>query len=174
MDPFELFGLTRSYAIDLHELEQRYRALQKSLHPDKHVQASSAQRRETLERAMQVTEAYRALSDDIHRAELLLNIKHADSEHTKLDDKAFLIEIMERREMLSDAKDARNVNAIAELKHDILHEKVQCQKHLTQLLSVKSLTDATTHEATTSLNKLRFYQRFLAEVELVEDALEAT
>src|SRR5262249_27402541 len=72
MDPFATLGLPRRYEIDMQELETRYRELQKALHPDKHAGASASQRRLSLERAIQVNEAYRVLKDDLKRAEALV------------------------------------------------------------------------------------------------------
>src|SRR5882672_5104687 len=57
MDPFSTLGLPRRYEVDMPQLETSYRELQKALHPDRHAGASASQRRMSLVRAVEVSEA---------------------------------------------------------------------------------------------------------------------
>ena len=68
-DAFDVLGLAPSLELDISVLEQRYRDLQRQLHPDKFAQASSSERRSALSRAMSVNDAYRVLKDELKRAE---------------------------------------------------------------------------------------------------------
>ena len=56
---FELFDLPQSFVVDQGQLESRYRELQRSLHPDRFVNAGDLERRLSVQQATQVNEAYR-------------------------------------------------------------------------------------------------------------------
>src|SRR5687767_8455314 len=103
MDAFDVLGLPPAFELDSSALEQRYRDLQRQLHPDKFVHASSSERRESLSRAVSVNDAYRTLQDELKRAELVFTrlAGHApDPQRTA--DSELLMEVMELREELAE------------------------------------------------------------------------
>ncbi len=109
-DPFTLLKLPRTFAVDLDAVERRYRALQKALHPDRFMQASASERQLSMQKAMDVNEAYRALKDPLRRAEALLAAQSGAAETSaererRTSDGAMMFEMMELQEALSDAKD---------------------------------------------------------------------
>ena len=59
MDAFDVLGLPPAFDLDAALLEQRYRELQRALHPDRFVKAQASERRASLARAVSVNEAYR-------------------------------------------------------------------------------------------------------------------
>ncbi|HEX5657117.1 MAG TPA: Fe-S protein assembly co-chaperone HscB, partial [Polyangiales bacterium] len=65
-----MLGLTPAFDLDDKELEQRYRDLQRTLHPDRFAQAPASERRQALSRAVSVNDAYRTLRDPLKRGEL--------------------------------------------------------------------------------------------------------
>ena len=65
---FELFGLAPRYRIDKDALEERYRAFQHRVHPDRYASASDQERRVAMQQAAQINEAYRVLGDPARRA----------------------------------------------------------------------------------------------------------
>ncbi len=103
---FELFGLPTAFAIDNERLSDRYRHLLGSLHPDRFASASDQEKRLSMQASILVNEAFQTLKDPLARARYLLGL-HAgdqgpDTETTK--DGAFLMEQMELRETLAEAK----------------------------------------------------------------------
>src|SRR6187401_2849327 len=98
MDPFSTLGMPRRYEIDLRELESRYRELQRALHPDRHAGASASQRRMSMLKAVEVNDAYRALKDDLRRAEALLTA-YGDgagaAQDSRPEDPEFLMQMLE-------------------------------------------------------------------------------
>lgn len=99
---FELFGLPQSFVIDRELLDQRYRELQRSVHPDRFANASEQERRLSVQRAAQINEAYRILKDPLRRGHYLLELggyTFSDQQHTT-NDAEFLMEQMELREAL--------------------------------------------------------------------------
>ena len=74
-DYFSFFGLPRKLAIDLEDLEQRFRALSRQFHPDYFYTASPEERLASLERASYLNDAFRVLKQPLDRAEYLLKIE---------------------------------------------------------------------------------------------------
>jgi molecular chaperone HscB len=106
-DDFTLFGLPRRFALDRAELDERRRALQAQVHPDRHVAAGAAAQRVAMQWATRVNEAYRRLQDPRRRAAYLCELRGAplDAERNTAMPAAFLHEQMAWRERLDDAGD---------------------------------------------------------------------
>lgn len=118
MDPFTTLGLDRRYAVDLARLEKAHRDLSRALHPDRYAAAPPSEKKAALSKAVSVNEAFRVVRDPIRRAEALLalaGVAVGDANEPKASP-AFLMEVLERREALADAKaakDAPRVRALA-------------------------------------------------------------
>lgn len=118
---FKLFGLPPQYAIDQSLLEDAWRRLAAKVHPDRHVNASPAERRVVMQWASAVNEAYRVLKTPLSRARYLCEQAGCDLQtesNTSLD-AAFLMQQMEWREQLDEARDASSSSALASLENDI-------------------------------------------------------
>ncbi len=74
-DYFSFFGLPRKLAVDLDDLERRFRSLSRQFHPDYFYNASPEERLASLERASYLNDAYRVLREPLDRAEYLLKIE---------------------------------------------------------------------------------------------------
>jgi molecular chaperone HscB len=77
-DYFEFFDLPRNLAIDTKDLEKRFYALSRQLHPDLHSRKSAAERDYALESTAVLNDAYRTLRDPIARAMYLLKLEGFD------------------------------------------------------------------------------------------------
>ena len=121
MNPFEVLGLEAVFAIDLNEVEKRHRELSRALHPDKFAGAGVSERRASLNKAVEVNEAWRVVRDPVSRAEALLRLAGAlvgeGNEPMALPD--FLMEVMEWREALAEARIARDGAAVAKLATEV-------------------------------------------------------
>ena len=121
MQYFDLFNQPAAFAIDEAALEQSYRALAAQFHPDKYAAASSFEQKQAMMMASTVNEAYRTLKSPIDRAAYLLTAQGIDAdapEHTAFPTE-FLMQQMEWREMLEDARAGRNEAALHGLADDI-------------------------------------------------------
>lgn len=100
---FDLFELPVSFDVDPGRLDTRYRELQRSLHPDRFVNAGDRERLQSVQQATQVNEAYRTLKDPLLRGRYLLQLGGYvfDDEHHTNSDVEFLMEQMELRESLA-------------------------------------------------------------------------
>jgi molecular chaperone HscB len=74
-DYFAFFGLPRALGIDTKDLEQRFRALSRQLHPDFYCNAAPTERLASLERSAYLNDAFRTLRDPVDRLEYLLKLE---------------------------------------------------------------------------------------------------
>ncbi len=102
---FELFGLPVQFELDESELGQRFRQLQKALHPDKFASADAASQRVAMQYSSRVNEAYSVLKSPLPRALYLLELAGFDgakiAEHKPGG--AYLMQQLEQREALEGA-----------------------------------------------------------------------
>ncbi|MEO8797532.1 MAG: Fe-S protein assembly co-chaperone HscB [Polyangiaceae bacterium] len=172
MNPFEVLGIEPRYDIDLKLVEKRHRELSKALHPDKFAQDGASARRESLERATQVNEAWRIVRDPIRRAEALFalaGIKVGETNEPK-SDQAFLMDMMEMREALSEARETKDLGKVRALAEDAETREAAAKKAISAAICVGNDTGVLAR-ALPKLGELRFYRRMLEDVTAIEDAI---
>lgn len=176
-DHFALFSLPARFEMDVAELERRYLALSRQLHPDRHATASASERLTSVQKTTDLNEAYRVLRDDFRRAELLLRMRgietsedKAHDARTKVDTR-LLVEIMELRESLEEARGSRNEQAIAALRSEV---EARSQAAWACIRTDFDALDRGDLGVLPSLAKavisLRYYRRILDEMSDFEDA----
>jgi molecular chaperone HscB len=114
-DPFALLGLSPGFDVDLAALERAFFERSKALHPDRVVGASAAERVAVLSRSRALNDAYQLIKRPVARAEYLLaraGVAIGDNERL---DPAFLMEILELREELAEARAAGNTALVGKL-----------------------------------------------------------
>ena len=118
---FELLGLPVAFRVDSAELERRYRELQGQVHPDRFAAGTDAERRVAMQWATRANEAYRTLRDPVDRARYLLNLRGFDTgEETNTSMPAdFLMQQMEWREAVADARGAQDESGLERVRGDI-------------------------------------------------------
>ena len=174
MDPFAVLGLPRRFGIDLKVAEARHLELSKALHPDKYAGAGAGERRLALSRAVEVNEAWRALRDPIKRAEAVLRLSGLENEIGETREPkptgAFLMEVMEARERLDDAKSARDANAVASVVQEARTQFRETESELARAIDEADSKEKL-REAIPVLGRLRYAARFLDEARNAEDDL---
>lgn len=162
MNHFTIFDLPSAFAINSALLSNRYRDLQAAAHPDRFVNATDAEKRVAMERAVQVNEAFATLKDPVRRAMHLLslvNIDGMDEKNTSMPFD-FLTEQIEWREALADAKLKEDEERLEEM-----------LKELAGMLTSLGDTFAAAYKgehfavATTLARKMRFTQKLIEEAE---------
>ena len=165
-DHFALFGLPRRYSIDVSELEKLYREVQTRVHPDKHVNLSDAERRLAMQWSTQVNEAYQTLRLPLRRAQYLLHLGGIDVElerNTAMPPE-FLLQQMEWREALEEARNAADYPA---LEHFHMRMKQEMADHYRRL--EMQLDVAPDHLAAAgTVRQMMFQEKLLQEI---DDAL---
>ncbi|AKU99209.1 Chaperone protein HscB [Labilithrix luteola] len=177
MDPFALLGAPRRFDLDLSVLEKTHRELSRALHPDKFAQASASERRAALEKAANVNEAWRIVRDPIRRAEALFTvagIKVGETNEPKASP-AFLMDVLEEREALAEARTAKNMAKVRSLGEKMEGRSKEAERKLargieTAFAGREETPDRATLETVLPvLGELRFYKRFLDEVSAIEE-----
>ena len=74
-DYFTFFGLPRLLAIDVRDLERRFRELSRQFHPDFFYNATATERLASLERSSYLNDGYRVLRNPVSRIEYLLSLE---------------------------------------------------------------------------------------------------
>ncbi|MGH7282864.1 MAG: Fe-S protein assembly co-chaperone HscB [Polyangiaceae bacterium] len=171
MNPFEALGIESRYDLDLKAVEKRHRDLSVALHPDKLGALGPSARREAIERAAQVNEAWRIVKDPIRRAEALFQlagIKVGETNEPKAD-QAFLMEMMEMREALAEARDEKDLRKIRALTADA-ENREKAAKEAISLVTARTDKHLLV-QALPKLGELRFYRRMLEDVSAIEETL---
>jgi molecular chaperone HscB len=170
-DPFDLLGIEPAFDLDMVAVEKRHRDLSRVLHPDRHIGSPPAERRMSLGRAVEVNEAFRVVRDPIRRAEALLR-RHGVSLEEGGDGKAnpeFLMDMIELRETLSEAKAKRDSVGIARLAGDVRARQSAAVDKLRKGFAAASGHDGDVQKLIPLLGELRYYRRFLDEVSAIEE-----
>ncbi|MDO5692541.1 MAG: Fe-S protein assembly co-chaperone HscB [Pseudomonadota bacterium] len=104
---FELFAVPTRFAQDAGQLDARWKALQRQVHPDKFAAQGAAAQRVAMQWSARINEAYRRLKDPLKRAAYLCELHGApiDAESNTAMPADFLMQQMELREAVDDAAD---------------------------------------------------------------------
>jgi molecular chaperone HscB len=172
MDPFATLGIARSYDLDLTAVEKTHRDLSRATHPDRFVRAGPSERRAALAKAVEVNEAWRIVRDPIRRAEALLALQGVvvGEEGEPKADPEFLMEMLEQREALADARQAKDLGAVRKMAQAIEQRSREVERALAQGFA----SGIAGSSLVGKVGELRFFRRFLDEVSSAEDdALQA-
>jgi molecular chaperone HscB len=167
-DHFTLFGLPQAQALDQESLDNSFRAIQSRVHPDKHAHASEADQRLAMQWATRINEAYQTLKSPGRRGRYLLQLLGHDPqiESNTAMPAEFLINQMELREAVEDARSAANEDALDVVRVRLLNEIKADYERLASLIDVDRDLDT----AANLVRQLMFQEKLLNEI---DDALEA-
>ena len=178
-DPFEMLGVERRFDLDLATLEKTHRELSRALHPDRYAGAGASERRAVLEKAASVNEAWRTVRDPIKRAEALFALAglQVGEDNEPKPTPAFLMEVLEQREALSDARAAKDLVKVRSIGAAMEKRANDAEQKLAQgFVAVGTDASAADRTAVTELlpllGELRFFKRFLEEVSNIEEENE--
>ena len=103
---FEIFNLPVQFELDLNQLKQLYRDLQKEVHPDKFVSQGEQQSRLAMQLTSLVNQAFDTLKSPVTRSQYLLKLAGLDIDHEQETtmDPMFLMEQMELREEIENVR----------------------------------------------------------------------
>ena len=168
-NPFALFDLPVAFQVDSALLNERYLALQKSLHPDNFSAASAQEQRLAMQKSAEINDALRILKDPIARADSIIALNTGEQENPEEKsnkDIGFLMQQMEWRETLENIENRKDTDELTaftkeidQIRHAILSE-----------LST-ALTEQQWDIARAITDKLRFIKKLQAEIERVEETL---
>ncbi len=113
---FELFGLPVRFELDRAGLDQRWKDLQREVHPDRHAAADAQTQRQAMQWSVRINEAYQRLKDPLQRATYLCELHGApiQAENNTAMPPAFLMQQMEWRETLDEATASEQIEDMAD------------------------------------------------------------
>ncbi len=157
---FELFGLPEQFAVSGDYLDERWKELQREVHPDKFAAQGPAAQRIAMQWSVRVNEAYKRLRDPLQRAAYLCERRVApiNAETNTAMPADFLVEQMAWREALDEAHSDEALDRLAaqlaRVRSDIL-------------LQIGSLldTDNDAPAAARQVRALMFVERFARDVD---------
>ena len=167
---FALFQMPVSFDIDIGQLDAAFRELQGRVHPDRFAAASDAEKRVAMQWATRANEAYQTLKNPLKRAAYLCELNGVDLgiESNTAMPPAFLMQQMEWREALDEARDARDVSALETLERELAGVRRE------QLAQISGLfTSENYEEAGAQVRQLMFLEKFGDDVSRVFEAIEA-
>ncbi|HVV82320.1 MAG TPA: Fe-S protein assembly co-chaperone HscB [Kofleriaceae bacterium] len=171
-DPFALFGLAPRYDLDPAALEARFRERSRELHPDRQPNASAAERAQAMIRTRALNDAYQVLRRPEKRAEWLLaraGVTIGDNERLE---PAFLMEFLELREELAEARAAGRGEAIGRLETAMRARREAHLAALPPLFQAVAASGAGDADALAAIKQhliaLRYVGRYLEECEAAQ------
>lgn len=169
---FELFAVPVDYNIDLATINKHYLELQRTVHPDRHANASARDKLMAVQSAAEINDALQTLKHPVKRAEYMLSELGVDirAEQQTLQDPMFLMQQMELREELEELSSARDPDtAIANFEKQIKQLNEQYSAQLAEQLA--SNNEQQYQLAADNIRKLKFVYKLRDELERIEDSL---
>ncbi len=167
---FDLFHLPPTFGIDMNALDAAYRDVQGQVHPDRFVNASDAEKRVAMQWATRANEAYQTLKHPQKRAQYMCELHGVDlkTESNTAMPVQFLMQQMEWREALGDAKAAKDLDALEALDAEVGSDRKA------RMAAIGKLLDAGDYEhAAQGVRALMFLEKFGEELRYAFDALDA-
>lgn len=168
---FELFGLPVQFAVNRATLDDAYRKIQHLVHPDRFVTATETEKRAAMQWAATANDAYQTLRDPIRRAIYLCVINGYDvrkETHVSMDPD-FLMQQMQWREALEDARDSGDRQALRALDEERRQSREEYLQRIETLLNQHQF-----EQAAQETRKLMFLEKFGEEISRFADGADST
>lgn len=153
---FETFNLPVLFNIDIDMLNHQYRTLQKTIHPDRFVNATDAEKKQSLQKSTQINDAYQVLKDPIKRASHIISLHQVLKENILPPD--FLMQQMEWEEEFETINDLEQVQ--------LFSDKIDGEKKMLMDLLAMDLDEKKDWESATNIiGKLKFITNLFLRIQ---------
>jgi molecular chaperone HscB len=166
---FQLFDLPVGFGLDLVRLGERFRHLQRELHPDRYTGASAHEQRLAVQYSALVNEAYATLRKPLTRALYLLALAGLSGERVAAEplDGGFLITQMELREKLEGIEDLVDPDlALDHLMTEIRDDLAVLQAQFAEAYAAGNLSGAAG-----ACVRMQYLEKLLSEAEQIESRI---
>ncbi len=169
---FDLFGLPTQFSLDAALLSERYRELQRRVHPDRFVQGSDAEQLTAVQQTARLNDAYTTLKAPLKRAQYLFTLLTGATldEASARMDPAFLMQQMLLREELESVRQSADPERVltalgreADLSSGALYRDFEQQ--------LDDARHGQSAAAAETIKKLQFMHKLQQEIEQLEDEL---
>jgi len=172
-DHFQRLGLKAHVDLDVAALEARHRELALVHHPDRQTPGDAKARLRAAEETASLNEALKTLKDPVRRGVYLLKLHGVDLEKDEAGGsgklpQGFLAEILDLREALEDARAAKDLEKVQTLARQIHERQAGTLESARAALRRLPAADAIA-AATPLLAQLKYFTRFLEEVDAIEE-----
>lgn len=174
-DYFTLLGLPQQFEVTTAALDERFRQLQREVHPDRFAAADDAARRASMMLATQINAAYQTLRSPLKRAIYLLELSGVDvgAESNTAMSPEFLMSQMMWREQVADARAAKDTAALAQLQTEISGDIRDSYADLAVSFNAPGNQDKDQlQDAVEGVRRLMFLEKLREEIEDAVFALE--
>ena len=163
--------MTPAFAIDVAALDVAYREVQREVHPDRFAAASDAEKRLAAQWATQANGAYRTLKSPLNRGRYFLRLNgiNTEEESNTAMPLEFLMQQMEWREAVVDAKEKKDDAKLDEL----ASEKQREEKLLFTKLAEQLSLPASMAYARETVRKLRFLEKLGEEIDIAAEEIDS-
>ena len=153
---FDTFNLPVLFNIDIDMLNHQYRTLQKTIHPDRFVNATDAEKKQSLQKSTQINDAYQVLKDPIKRASHIISLHQVLKENTLPPD--FLMQQMEWEEEFETINDLEQVQ--------LFSDKIDGEKKMLMDLLAMDIDEKKDWESATNIiGKLKFITNLFLRIQ---------
>jgi molecular chaperone HscB len=165
---FELFGLPLQFELGDRELADRYKSLQRQIHPDTVTAADDRQKRFAVQAAAHVNEAYRVLRSPVDRAVYLLGQKGCRLDKARQLTPEFLLQQIQLREELETIPGTDNPReCLLELRERAEQEIGRHYESFRELMQREDYV-----AAGDTVSKLQFFHKLQDEMDELQFELE--
>jgi molecular chaperone HscB len=167
---FDLFHLPQRFAIDNAALDSAYHEVQNQVHPDKFTHATDAEKRVAMQWATRANEAYQTLKSPFKRAAYLCELNGIDleTESNTAMPREFLMQQMEWRDELEEAKAAKDIDALGKLESGLLGMRREAVTQIGKLLDAGDFM-----QAARLVRQLMFLEKFGEDIAHIYETIEA-
>jgi molecular chaperone HscB len=172
---FELFGLPARFALDRAQLDATYRQVLAQVHPDRFAAAGATEQRVALQWSTRVNEAHRALADEVARARYLCELRDIglEIETNTAMPKNFLMEQMEKREALEEAREAHDDQALRNIEEQLRSDRAKAVAEVALLLDGVGDSKGDAEHTAQAVRKLMFLDKFASDVDEALDQIDS-
>jgi molecular chaperone HscB len=164
---FELFDLPVSYKLNRQLLDERWKNLQRTTHPDNFSMQDAASQRVAMQYSVRINEAYQRLKSPLKRAAYLCELHGTPiqaEENTRMSTE-FLLQQLQWREQLEDAE---TFSDIGQLLEEVLAAKELALTRCETSIDIEQDWSS----AATEVRALMFMDRFEADIDRRQEQLE--
>jgi molecular chaperone HscB len=163
VDYFDLLGLPRRYDIDLAELNERFVALSRHVHPDYFSQAAEPARQLSVRLSAELNDAVQLLRDPVLRADYLLETAGGQSAP---QDRTVPTEVLSQtlllREEIDDARTSHDPARLAELRQTVDLRRRELIERIGELAPrVPTASDEDKVQLRRTINSVKYFANLL-------------
>ena len=164
LDYFELFRQPRRYRIDLADLEKRFLAITRNIHPDFFTGESADMRQLAVQLSAELNEGYRVLKDPVLRAGYLLEeFGGSSAAEDRSVPPTVLSEVMMLREELEEA--GEDQAAVASVRDRVVARRSEMLARIADLADdLGSAGDEEKSRLRSLINSIKYYDSLLTEL----------